>query len=103
MWPPRHGERARQRFEGKPKIYTDYCKMLERGDIDVIVNVTPDRWHTAINVAACRSGKDVYTEKPLTLTVDEGKILAKVVDGHSHATVDGGFWGASGAPSFRSE
>jgi len=75
----RHVERARQRYEGKPDIYSDYRKMMERNDIDVIINGTPDHWHTAINVAACRAGKDVYTEKPMTLTVDEGKILSKVV------------------------
>jgi predicted dehydrogenase len=75
-----HAERARQSFDGKPQVYSDYRKMLERTDIDVIINGTPDHWHTAINVTACRAGKDVYTEKPLTLTIDEGKILAKVVD-----------------------
>lgn len=76
----RHAERAKQHYGGKPQTYTDYRKMLERNDIDVIINGTPDHWHTAINVAACRAGKDVYTEKPMTLTVDEGKILTRVVD-----------------------
>jgi myo-inositol 2-dehydrogenase/D-chiro-inositol 1-dehydrogenase len=40
---------------------------------------TPDHWHTAIAIAACRAGKDVYCEKPLTLSIDEGKLLSKVV------------------------
>ena len=73
-------EKARATFDGKPEIYEDYRKLLERQDIDAIVNATPDHWHTAINVAACQAGKDVYAEKPMTLTIDEGKILCKVVD-----------------------
>ncbi|MCP4784148.1 MAG: Gfo/Idh/MocA family oxidoreductase [Fuerstiella sp.] len=75
-----HAERARQRHGGKATIFDDYRKLLDRNDIDVIVNATPDHWHTAVNVAACRAGKDIYTEKPLTLTIDEGKILSKVVE-----------------------
>ncbi len=75
-----HAERAKARYGGRPVIYSNYLKLLERNDIDVIVNGTPDHWHTAINVAACQAGKDVYAEKPLTLTIDEGKILSRVVE-----------------------
>ncbi len=74
-----HAERARKRFGGKATIYDDYRKLLERKDVDVIINATPDHWHTAVNISACLAGKDVYTEKPLTLTIDEGKLLSKVV------------------------
>ncbi|MBN1851506.1 MAG: Gfo/Idh/MocA family oxidoreductase [Pirellulales bacterium] len=73
-------QRAKAAYGGKPAIYGDYRKLLERDDIDVIINGTPDHWHTAINVAACKAGKDIYTEKPLTLTIDEGKILRDVVE-----------------------
>lgn len=76
----KHAERAKERFGGKADVYQDYRKLLERDDIDVITNGTPDHWHTLVNVTACRAGKDVYTEKPMTLTVDEGKILRKVVE-----------------------
>jgi len=76
----RNAERAKARYGGKPEVYQDYRKLLERKDVDVITNGTPDHWHTAVNVAACRAGKDVYTEKPLTLTIDEGKLLCKVVE-----------------------
>jgi predicted dehydrogenase len=75
-----HAERARARHGGTPDVYTDYRELLQREDIDVVINGTPDHWHTAICVDACRAGKDIYTEKPLTLTIDEGKILSKVVE-----------------------
>ncbi len=72
-------EKAREDFGGKAKLYEDYRKMLQRDDIDVVTIGTPDHWHTAIVIAACRAGKDIYCEKPLTLTIDEGKQLARVV------------------------
>ena len=75
-----HAERAKAIFGGKPEVFQDYRRLLDRKDIEIIVNATPDHWHTAVNVAACRAGKDVYTEKPLTLTIDEGKLLCKVVE-----------------------
>jgi myo-inositol 2-dehydrogenase/D-chiro-inositol 1-dehydrogenase len=64
---------------GKVPIFEDYRELLARGDIDVILNATPDHWHTAINIAALKAGVHVYGEKPMTLTVDEGKLLCKVV------------------------
>jgi len=74
-----HADKAKAAFGGKPEVYQDYRKLLDRRDIDVITNGTPDHWHTIINLAACRSGRDVYTEKPMTLTIEEGKILRKAV------------------------
>lgn len=73
-------EKAKTAFEGKPDIYQDYRRLLDRKDIDVIINGTPDHWHTIVNIAACQSGRDVYAEKPLTLTIDEGKRLCKAVE-----------------------
>ena len=57
----KHAERAKAAMGGKPDVYGDYRKLLERTDVDVITNGTPDHWHTAVNVAACKAGKDVYT------------------------------------------
>ncbi len=74
-----HAERAREQHGGKPDAYTDYRKLLERDDVDLVINGTPDHWHTAVCVDACRAGKDIYTEKPLTLTIEEGKTLSRVV------------------------
>jgi len=66
--------------KGKAETYEDYRKLLDRNDIDLVTISTPDHWHTRIAIAALRAGKDVYCQKPLTLTIDEGKQLRKVVE-----------------------
>lgn len=63
----------------KPDAYKDYRKVLERKDIDAVMIATPDHWHTKIAVEAMLAGKDVYCEKPLTLTIDEGKLIERIV------------------------
>jgi predicted dehydrogenase len=72
-------EEAKEKFGGQAEIYEDYRKLLDRNDIDAVTIGTPDHWHTAICLAALRSGRDVYCEKPLTLTIDEGKLLVRTV------------------------
>lgn len=72
-------EMAKQRLGGKADICEDYRKVLDRKDIDAVMIAVPDHWHTAIAIAACQAGKAVYCEKPLTLTIDEGKLLCEVV------------------------
>jgi predicted dehydrogenase len=68
--------------DGKtPTKFGDFRKVLERDDIHIIVQATPDHWHTLINLAAAQAKKDVYAEKPLTLTIDEGRRLIKAVRG----------------------
>lgn len=77
-----HAAAAAEQFtvDGRaPDRYSDFRKVMERDDIHVIVNATPDHWHTLINLAAAKAGKDVYGEKPLTLTIDEGRHLVKAV------------------------
>ena len=72
-------EQARASFGSTAQIYENYTDLLARKDLDVVLIGTPDHWHAKMVIDACRAGKDVYCEKPLTLTVDEGKRLGQVV------------------------
>jgi len=74
-----HAERAKEKFGGKADVYEDYRKLLERKDVEAVTIGTPDHWHTEIALAALEAGKHVYCEKPLTLTIDEGKQLVAAV------------------------
>jgi predicted dehydrogenase len=64
--------------KGKAFVTDDYRKVLERKDVDVVFIDTPDHWHAKMAIDAMRAGKDVYCEKPMTLTIDEGRRLCAV-------------------------
>jgi len=61
----------------KPDIYKDFRQILDRKDIDVVIVGTPDHWHALPTVEACKAGKDVYVEKPISTTVEEGKKMVE--------------------------
>ena len=73
-----HADRARNDDKigkGKADAYGDYRKVLERDDIDVVSVVTPDHWHVKIAIEALQAGKHVFCQKPLTLTLEENRLI----------------------------
>jgi predicted dehydrogenase len=72
-------EKTEKGQKKKPDGVKDYRTILDRKDVDAVMIATPDHWHTKIAVEAMLAGKDVYCEKPLTLTIDEGKLIEKIV------------------------
>ncbi len=59
--------------------YTDFREVLARSDIDAVVLVVPDHWHALMTVMAAQAGKDIYCEKPLSLTVADGRAMVEAV------------------------
>lgn len=62
--------------------HSDFRELLARSDIDAVAIITPDHWHAVMTVLAARAGKDIYCQKPLTLTVAEGREMIAAVRRH---------------------
>ncbi len=60
--------------------YIDFREVLAREDIDAVTVVVPDHWHAIITIAAAKAGKDIYCEKPLSLTIGQGRAMVDAVD-----------------------
>src|SRR5262249_25692202 len=56
-------------------ITRDFRKVIDQKDIDVVIIGTPDHWHAIPTVMACQAGKDVYVEKPLSVSIGEGRVM----------------------------
>jgi predicted dehydrogenase len=75
----RHLSQALETTGGKAKSHSDYRALLDSKDVDAVLIATPDQWHARMAIDACRAGKDVYVEKPLTFTIEEGHEIIKAV------------------------
>lgn len=66
----------------KPDGYQDYRRIIERDDVHAVIVATPDHWHALPTVEACMAGKDVYVEKPLATSIDEGRHMLAAARKH---------------------
>ena len=82
VWQP-NVDRAIQMTQGKAAGYTDFRKVIDRQDIDVVIIATPDHWHGYMTILACQAGKDVYVEKPLAHNIHEGRSMVAAARKHN--------------------
>jgi predicted dehydrogenase len=77
-----HRDKAKERVEAKRKgcdAYTDFRELLARSDVDVVCIAAPDHWHAFIAIAAAKAGKDMYCEKPMSLTIGQARAMVQTV------------------------
>jgi predicted dehydrogenase len=71
------------------RAYKDFRELLAQRDIDAVAIATPDHWHAFMTVKACEAGKDVYCEKPLSLTVLDGRKMLDAARKHDRVVQTG--------------
>ena len=76
----------------RPEVYKDFRRVIDRKDIDAVLVATPDHWHALPTIYACQSGKDVYVEKPLATTIDEGRAMLEASRKHNRIVQMGTQW-----------
>jgi predicted dehydrogenase len=76
----------------KPDTTMDFRRVLDRKDVDIVLVATPDHWHALPTVMACQAGKDVYVEKPLAKTIDEGHAMLEASKRHNRIVQMGSQW-----------
>lgn len=79
----RYAEKSGKESYDGCKSYRDFRELLSDPDIDAVVIATPDHWHAVQAVYAAEAGKDIYCEKPLSLTIKEGRAMVKATSEHN--------------------
>jgi predicted dehydrogenase len=77
-----HRTRNQRQNGSSCAAYNDFRELLDQSDIDAVNIGTPDHWHALIAIAACQAGKDVYCQKPLSLTIAEGRAMVTAARRH---------------------
>ena len=80
---------------GGADLVRDFREVLVRGDVDVVMNATPDHWHSNVAIAAAKAGKDLYSEKPLAASIAEGRAVCRAVE-TNRRILQCGTWRRSG-------
>jgi predicted dehydrogenase len=78
-----HREKAAKTADSSPKQLKDFRELLDMKDIDAVLVATPDHWHGIVAIEACKAGKDIYCEKPMTHNIREGRLLLDAVKQHN--------------------
>ncbi len=75
----KHLQRALDAADEGARGYADFREVLQRDDVDIVHIATPPHWHALMSIAAAQAGKDIWCEKPMTRTIDEGKKVVETV------------------------
>ena len=84
-----HLKRAVEATKGQAKGVRDFREILADKSIDVVCIATPDHWHAYMAIESCKAGKDVYVEKPVSVTIEEGQLMVKAARKYSRVVQAG--------------